>query len=107
LHAECVNLGLASGSAADLGIADSAIELRTPDMPEIAEMMRPEDVADTVLFGLARPRHHRMLEVAFRPRQSNRGDEPRTTRASEGAPDGSTRFGQSRGGVRSVRARKA
>jgi NADP-dependent 3-hydroxy acid dehydrogenase YdfG len=40
--------------------------LRTPDMPELAEMMCPEDVADTVLFALTRPRHYRMLEVAFR-----------------------------------------
>jgi NAD(P)-dependent dehydrogenase (short-subunit alcohol dehydrogenase family) len=40
---------------------------RTPDMPELAGMMRPEDVADAVLFVLTRPRTHRILEVAFRP----------------------------------------
>jgi 3-oxoacyl-[acyl-carrier protein] reductase len=40
--------------------------LRTPDMPELAEMLRPEDVADMVLFALTRPRHYRLLEVAFR-----------------------------------------
>jgi 3-oxoacyl-[acyl-carrier protein] reductase len=40
--------------------------LRTPDMPELAEMMRPEDVSDMVVFALTRPRHYRMLEVAFR-----------------------------------------
>jgi NAD(P)-dependent dehydrogenase (short-subunit alcohol dehydrogenase family) len=40
---------------------------RTPDMPQLAGMMRPEDVADAVLFVLTRPRTHRILEVAFRP----------------------------------------
>ncbi len=40
---------------------------RTRDMPALAGMMRPEDVAETVLFVLTRPRTHRILEVAFRP----------------------------------------
>jgi 3-oxoacyl-[acyl-carrier protein] reductase len=40
--------------------------LRTPDMPELAEMMRPEDVADVVLFALTRPPSFRVLETAFR-----------------------------------------
>lgn len=40
---------------------------RTPDMPQLAGMMRPEDVAETVLFVLTRPRSHRILEVALRP----------------------------------------
>jgi 3-oxoacyl-[acyl-carrier protein] reductase len=40
---------------------------RTPDMPQLAGMMRPEDVAETILFVLTRPRNHRILEVAFRP----------------------------------------
>ncbi|MGA7282477.1 MAG: SDR family oxidoreductase [Acidimicrobiia bacterium] len=40
---------------------------RTPDMPELEGMMSPEDVAETVLFVLTRPRNHRILEVAFRP----------------------------------------
>ena len=40
---------------------------RTPEMPALAGMMRPEDVAETVLFVLTRPRTHRILEVAFRP----------------------------------------
>jgi NADP-dependent 3-hydroxy acid dehydrogenase YdfG len=40
---------------------------RTPDMPQLAEMMHPEDVAEAVLFALTRPRNHRILEVAFRP----------------------------------------
>ena len=30
-------------------------------------MMRPEDVAETVMFVLTRPRGHRILEVALRP----------------------------------------
>jgi 3-oxoacyl-[acyl-carrier protein] reductase len=40
---------------------------RTPDMPELAGMMKPEDVADAVMYVLTRPRNHRILEVAFRP----------------------------------------
>jgi NADP-dependent 3-hydroxy acid dehydrogenase YdfG len=40
---------------------------RTPEMPQLAGMMRPEDVAEAVIFALTRPRTHRVLEVAFRP----------------------------------------
>jgi 3-oxoacyl-[acyl-carrier protein] reductase len=40
---------------------------RTPDMPALAGMMRPEDVAEAVRFVVTRPRTHRILEVAFRP----------------------------------------
>lgn len=40
---------------------------RTPDMPELAGMMSPSDVADAVMYVLTRPRNHRILEVAFRP----------------------------------------
>jgi 3-oxoacyl-[acyl-carrier protein] reductase len=40
---------------------------RSPDMPQLAGMMAPGDVAETVLFVLTRPRTHRILEVAFRP----------------------------------------
>lgn len=40
---------------------------RTPDMPALAGMMEPNDVAEAVLFVLTRPRTHRILEVAFRP----------------------------------------
>jgi len=40
---------------------------RTPDMPQLAGMMAPQDVADAVLFVVTRPRSHRILEVAFRP----------------------------------------
>jgi 3-oxoacyl-[acyl-carrier protein] reductase len=40
---------------------------RTPDMPELAGMMQPEDVAEAVVYVLTRPRSHRILEVAFRP----------------------------------------
>ncbi|HEY8199512.1 MAG TPA: SDR family oxidoreductase, partial [Candidatus Limnocylindrales bacterium] len=38
---------------------------RTPEMPQLAGMMRPEDVAEAVLFVVTRPRSHRILEVAF------------------------------------------
>ena len=40
---------------------------RTPDMPALAGMMAPTDVAEVVLFVLTRPRNHRILEVALRP----------------------------------------
>jgi NAD(P)-dependent dehydrogenase (short-subunit alcohol dehydrogenase family) len=40
---------------------------RTPEMPELAGMMSPDDVADVVLFALTRPRTQRILETAFRP----------------------------------------
>lgn len=40
---------------------------RTPDMPQLPGMMRPEDVAEAVLFVVTRPRHQRVLEIAFRP----------------------------------------
>jgi 3-oxoacyl-[acyl-carrier protein] reductase len=40
---------------------------RTPDMPALAGMMAPEDVAELVMFVLTRPRRHRILEVALRP----------------------------------------
>ena len=40
---------------------------RTPDMPQLTGMMRPQDVAEVVVFALTRPRSHRILEVAFRP----------------------------------------
>jgi NADP-dependent 3-hydroxy acid dehydrogenase YdfG len=40
---------------------------RTPDMPALAGMMTPENVAEVVLFVLTRPRNHRILETAFRP----------------------------------------
>ncbi|OHV72837.1 SDR family oxidoreductase [Ensifer sp. LCM 4579] len=40
--------------------------LRTPDMPQLSEMMRSEDVAEVVLFNLTRPPTFRILETAFR-----------------------------------------
>jgi NAD(P)-dependent dehydrogenase (short-subunit alcohol dehydrogenase family) len=40
---------------------------RTPEMPALAGMMSPEDVAEVVVFALTRPRTHRMLETVFRP----------------------------------------
>jgi 3-oxoacyl-[acyl-carrier protein] reductase len=40
---------------------------RTPDMPELAGMMSPEDVAEAVVYALTRPRSQRILEIAFRP----------------------------------------
>lgn len=40
---------------------------RTPDMPQLAGMMAPDDVAEVVLFVVTRPRNHRLLEVNLRP----------------------------------------
>jgi len=40
---------------------------RTRDMPQLAGMMSPNDVAEIVMFVLTRPRNHRILEVALRP----------------------------------------
>jgi 3-oxoacyl-[acyl-carrier protein] reductase len=40
---------------------------RTPEMPQLAGMMNPVDVAEAVMFALTRPRNHRVLELAFRP----------------------------------------
>jgi NADP-dependent 3-hydroxy acid dehydrogenase YdfG len=40
---------------------------RTADMPALAGMMAADDVAETVMFVLTRPRSFRILEVAQRP----------------------------------------
>jgi NADP-dependent 3-hydroxy acid dehydrogenase YdfG len=40
---------------------------RTREMPALAGMMTPENVAEVVLFVISRPRNHRILETAFRP----------------------------------------
>lgn len=40
---------------------------RSPDMPELAAMMKADDVASAVLFALNSPRTHRIMEIAFRP----------------------------------------
>jgi len=40
---------------------------RTPEMPALTGMMRPQDVAELVVFALTRPRNHRILEIALRP----------------------------------------
>jgi NADP-dependent 3-hydroxy acid dehydrogenase YdfG len=44
---------------------------RTPEMPELEGMMSGDDVAETVLFVLTRPRHVRMLTVSYRPMEEN------------------------------------
>jgi 3-oxoacyl-[acyl-carrier protein] reductase len=60
----CTNV-CPGGVATDFAMGDG--RGRTPDMPQLAGMMRPEDVAEAVVFVLTRPRNHRILEVAFRP----------------------------------------
>jgi NADP-dependent 3-hydroxy acid dehydrogenase YdfG len=51
------------GVATDFAIGTG----RTRDMPELAEMMSPGDVADVVLFALTRPRSMRLMTTTFRP----------------------------------------
>ncbi|GAA1788775.1 SDR family NAD(P)-dependent oxidoreductase [Planosporangium flavigriseum] len=62
LGIRCTNI-CPGGVATNFGMGRG---LRTPDMPQLADMMSSEDVAEMVLFALTRPRHYRMLEVAFR-----------------------------------------
>src|SRR5919198_2708046 len=40
---------------------------RTPDMPELAGMMSAQDVAETLVFVVTRPRGHRVLTLSYRP----------------------------------------
>jgi 3-oxoacyl-[acyl-carrier protein] reductase len=40
---------------------------RTPDDPDLAAMMRAEEVADAVLVAVTRPRTHRVLEATILP----------------------------------------
>jgi 3-oxoacyl-[acyl-carrier protein] reductase len=58
----CTNI-CPGGVATDFAMGQG----RTRDMPQLAGMMQPQDVAEAVRFVLTRPRTHRILEVAFRP----------------------------------------
>ncbi|MDQ6605483.1 MAG: SDR family oxidoreductase [Actinomycetota bacterium] len=40
---------------------------RTPEDPDLADMMRPEEVADAILHAVTRPRTHRVLEASLLP----------------------------------------
>ena len=40
---------------------------RTPEDPDLPGFMRPDEVADAVLYALTRPRTHRMLEASLLP----------------------------------------
>jgi NADP-dependent 3-hydroxy acid dehydrogenase YdfG len=40
---------------------------RNPGDPDLAEMMRPEEIADAVLHAVSRPRTHRVLESTILP----------------------------------------
>jgi NADP-dependent 3-hydroxy acid dehydrogenase YdfG len=51
------------GVATDFAIGTG----RTRDMPELAGMMSPDDVAEVVLFALTRPRSMRLMTTTFRP----------------------------------------
>ncbi len=62
LGVRCTNV-CPGGVATDFAMGHG----RTPDMPALAGMMKPEDVAEVVMFALTRPRTHRLLEVALRP----------------------------------------
>jgi 3-oxoacyl-[acyl-carrier protein] reductase len=58
----CSNL-CSGGVATEFGLDRG---LRYPGMPELADMISAEDVAEVVLFTLTRPRSYRILETAFR-----------------------------------------
>ena len=60
----CTNV-CSGGVATDFAMGEG--RGRTREMPELAGMMRAEDVAAVVLFVITRPRNHRILETAFRP----------------------------------------
>lgn len=40
---------------------------RTPQMPALAGMMQPDEVAEAIVFALSRPRTHRVLESSLLP----------------------------------------
>ena len=40
---------------------------RTPDDPDLAGMMRPEEIADAVMYAISRPRSQRVIEAAILP----------------------------------------
>jgi 3-oxoacyl-[acyl-carrier protein] reductase len=40
---------------------------RSPDDPDLADMMRPEEIADAVVHCVTRPRTHRVLEATILP----------------------------------------
>jgi NADP-dependent 3-hydroxy acid dehydrogenase YdfG len=40
---------------------------RTPDDPDLAGMMRPEEIADAVMYAIGRPRSQRVIEAAILP----------------------------------------
>jgi NADP-dependent 3-hydroxy acid dehydrogenase YdfG len=58
----CINV-CPGGVATDFAMGRG----RTPEMPALAGMMSPMDVAELVVFALTRPRNQRILEVALRP----------------------------------------
>lgn len=58
----CTNV-CPGGVATDFALAEGYGRSREV----LSGMMRPEDVAELVLFVLTRPRNHRILEVALRP----------------------------------------
>jgi len=58
----CTNV-CPGGVATDFAIGTG----RTADMPEMAGMMSPQDVAEIVMFAITRPRGHRVMDIALRP----------------------------------------
>lgn len=62
LGIRCANI-CPGGVATNFGMGRG---LRTPGMPELANMMQSDDVAEVVLFTLTRPPTLRILETAFR-----------------------------------------
>ena len=40
---------------------------RNPDDPDLAEMMRAQEIADAIVHAVTRPRTHRVLESTILP----------------------------------------
>jgi NAD(P)-dependent dehydrogenase (short-subunit alcohol dehydrogenase family) len=62
-----VRLTLVSPGATDTTIWDPFAPERRPGFPQRAEMLRPEDVADAVLFAATRPEHVHLDWIRLQP----------------------------------------
>jgi NAD(P)-dependent dehydrogenase (short-subunit alcohol dehydrogenase family) len=66
-HGTGVRLTLVSPGATDTTIWDPFTPERRPDIPARATMLRPEDVADAVLFAVTRPEHVQVDWIRLQP----------------------------------------
>ncbi len=75
-----VHLTLVSPGATDTTIWDPFAPERRPGFPSRAEMLRPEDVADAILFAASRPDHVHVDWIRLQPSGRPRSD-PNLSRA--------------------------